>query len=355
MTRTVKTGNVTIGGGNPVAVQSMCSTRTKDIVKTTAQIKRLQDAGCEIVRCGVPDMDSARAIAKIKKKIKIPLVADIHYDYRLALASIESGADKIRINPGNIGSIEKVESVIAAARRAKCAIRIGVNSGSLKETSSFKLREKSGNGRADRMVASLMEHVSFFESRGFKDIVISLKASDILTTIAAYKLAAKYTNCPAHIGITEAGTMLGGVIKSSVGLGILLHDGIGDTMRVSLTEDPVKEVYAAYRILGALDIRKRGVDIISCPTCARTEIDVINLAHRVEELTMNVAKPLKIAVMGCSVNGPGEASEADLGVAGGRGIGLIFKKGVIIKKVKKKDLMKEFEKELKKASRAKGD
>jgi (E)-4-hydroxy-3-methylbut-2-enyl-diphosphate synthase len=348
MTRKVKIGNVTIGGGSPVVVQSMCSTKTRDVVRTVAQIKRLQDAGCEIVRCGVPDMESARALAKIRKKIEIPLVADIHYDYKLALAAIDGGADKIRINPGNIGSVEKVEAVIAAARRGKCAIRIGVNSGSLKENADFKLGEKSGNGRADRMVASLMEHVSFFESRGFRDIVISLKASDILTTIAAYKLAAKYTDCPAHIGITEAGTALGGIIKSSIGLGILLHEGIGDTMRVSLTEDPEKEVYTAYRILSALEIRKRGVDIISCPTCARTEIDVIKLAHRVEELTMNVEKPLKIAVMGCSVNGPGEASEADIGVAGGRGIGIIFRKGVIVKRVPKKELLKEFEKELKK-------
>ena len=351
MTRKVSIGGITIGGGSPVAVQSMCSTKTKDTDKTIAQIKRLEKAGCEIVRCGIPDMESAKALSVIKKKIKIPLVADIHYDYKLALASIENGADKIRINPGNIGSTDRVEAVIAAAKKKKCAVRIGVNSGSLKETSSFKLAKKSGNGRADRMVASLMEHVTFFEERGFRDIVISLKASDILTTIAAYKLAAQYTDCPAHIGITEAGTELGGLIKSSVGLGILLHDGIGDTMRVSLTAEPEKEVFAAYRILGALDIRKRGADIISCPTCARTEIDVIKLAHMVEELTMNLEKPLKIAVMGCSVNGPGEASEADIGVAGGRGIGLIFKKGVIIKRVPKKELMREFLKELNKISK----
>ena len=336
MTRKVSIGGITIGGGSPVAVQSMCSTKTKDTDKTIAQIKRLEKAGCEIVRCGIPDMESAKALSVIKKKIKIPLV---------------NGADKIRINPGNIGSTDRVEAVIAAAKKKKCAVRIGVNSGSLKETSSFKLAKKSGNGRADRMVASLMEHVTFFEERGFRDIVISLKASDILTTIAAYKLAAQYTDCPAHIGITEAGTELGGIIKSSVGLGILLHDGIGDTMRVSLTAEPEKEVFAAYRILGALDIRKRGADIISCPTCARTEIDVIKLAHMVEELTMNLEKPLKIAVMGCSVNGPGEASEADIGVAGGRGIGLIFKKGVIIKRVPKKELMREFLKELNKISK----
>ena len=242
MTRRVKIGGVTVGGGSPVIVQSMCSTKTKNVAATVAQIKkRLEKAGCEIMRCGVPDMDSARAISTIKKKIKIPLVADIHYDYRLALASIENGADKIRINPGNIGSIDRIEAVIAAAKRNKCAVRIGVNSGSLKETSPFKLSKKSGNGRADRMVASLMD-ASHFEERGFRDIVISLKASDILTTIAAYKLAAQYTDCPAHIGITEAGTELGGIIKSSVGLGILLHDGIGDTMRVSLTAEPERKL-----------------------------------------------------------------------------------------------------------------
>ncbi|MCE5300598.1 MAG: flavodoxin-dependent (E)-4-hydroxy-3-methylbut-2-enyl-diphosphate synthase [Spirochaetia bacterium] len=347
-TRKVRIGSMEIGGGNPVAVQSMCSTKTKDVKKTVAQIRRLQEAGCEIIRCGIPDMESAAALSKIKKDIKIPLVADIHYDYKLALAAIEHGADKIRINPGNIGSVEKLEAVIKAAKKAGIAIRVGVNSGSLKENAAFKLTHRSGNGRADRMVASLMESLGFFEKNGFRDIVISLKSSDIITTIDAYKLAAKYTDCPMHIGITEAGTELGGIIKSSIGLGVLLYSGLGDTLRVSLTAEPEKEVYAAYRILGALNLRRRGVEIISCPTCARTEIDVIKLAHRVEEMTMNVDKSLKIAVMGCSVNGPGEAREADIGVAGGRGIGLIFKKGIIIKRVPKNDLLKVFGSELNK-------
>jgi len=345
-TRKVRIGSLHIGGGTPIRVQSMTCTKTKDINTTVRQIKSLESAGCEIIRVGVPDMDSAQAIAGIKKKINIPIVADIHYDYRLAIESIKAGADKIRINPGNIGSAEKVNLIINEAKKRKTAIRIGVNSGSLKQSTAAALKEKSGNKKADMMVASLLEYVSFFEKQDFYSIVVSLKASDVNTTVAAYRLFSQYRDYPMHIGITEAGTELGGLIKSSVGLGILLHEGLGDTVRVSLTAAPEKEVYAAYRILGDLGLRKRGVDIISCPTCARTEIDVISLAHKVEAMAIKINKPLKIAVMGCSVNGPGEAREADIGIAGGRGIGIIFKKGSMVKKVSKKDLLRVFENEL---------
>jgi (E)-4-hydroxy-3-methylbut-2-enyl-diphosphate synthase len=346
MTRKVSIGKAVIGGGNPVLVQSMTNTCTSNVKATVAQIKRLEDAGCEIIRCGLPDMDSAKALRQIKKKIKIPLVADIHYDYRLAIEAIKNGADKIRINPGNIGGAEKVTAIIEAAKERSCAIRIGVNSGSLKEVriSDFGLR--SENETANAMVASLMEYIGFFEMHDFADIVVSLKASDVMTTIEAYKLFSKIKDYPMHIGVTEAGTELGGTIKSAAGLGILLYNGIGDTLRVSLTAEPEKEVYVAYRLLDALNIRKRGAEIISCPTCARTEIDVIKLAHDVEQMSFGIKKPIKIAVMGCSVNGPGEAAHADIGVSGGRGIGLIFLKGKIIKKVKKEKLLSEFKREL---------
>lgn len=348
MRRKVKIGNVTIGGGYPVVVQSMTNTKTVDVKATIAQIKKLQDYGCEIIRCGIPDIESALAIKEIKKKVKIPIVADIHYDYRLAIESIKNGADKIRINPGNIGGLDRLKEVIKEAKKAGIAIRIGVNSGSLKPNINYKLKVKSKNETSNQMVASLMEYVEFFEKENFTNLVISLKASDVLTTIEAYRLFSKIRDYPLHIGITEAGTELGGIIKSSVGLGILLSEGLGDTIRVSLTADPEMEVYVAYKILNILGLRKRGVDIISCPTCARTEIDVIKIAHEVEKTTMNISKPLKIAVMGCSVNGPGEASHADLGLTGSKSIGVIFKKGKIIKKVKKEDLLKEFLKELKK-------
>jgi (E)-4-hydroxy-3-methylbut-2-enyl-diphosphate synthase len=347
-TRSVKIGNIIIGGGAPVAVQSMCNTKTKDVKATIEQIKRLTDLGCEIIRCGVPDMESAIALAKIKAKIKIPLVADIHYDYKLAIASFKSGADKIRINPGNIGSQEKVKAIIDSAKEHKAVIRIGVNAGSLKTNTTYNLSVGSGIEKVDRMVSSLMEHVEFFEKNNFKNIVVSLKAHDVPETLAAYRLFNKLKDYPLHIGITEAGTSLSGTIKSSVGLGILLNEGLGDTMRVSLTAEPEEEIYAAYKILSTLGLRRVGVELISCPTCARTEINVIKLAKEVEKMTKNIKKPLKIAVMGCSVNGPGEAKEADLGVSGGRGIGLIFKGGEIIRRVPKKNLLKEFEKELNK-------
>ena len=348
MTRKVRIGRTVIGGGMPVLVQSMTNTRTSDVKATVAQIKRLEAAGCEIIRCGVPDMDSAKALKQIKKKMKIPLVADIHYDYRLAIEAMKSGADKIRINPGNIGGAEKITEIIEAAKERGCAVRIGVNSGSLKEVRSPESGVRSQNKIANAMIASLLEYIEFFEMHDFADIVVSLKASNVMTTIEAYKLFSKIKDYPMHIGVTESGTELGGTIKSSVGLGILLSQGIGDTMRVSLTAEPEREIYTAYRILAALGLRRRGPDIISCPTCARTEIDVIKLAHDVEKMTFDIEKPVKIAVMGCSVNGPGEAAHADIGVCGGRGVGLIFKNGKIVKKVIKKNLLKEFRKELNK-------
>ncbi|HPD18646.1 MAG TPA: flavodoxin-dependent (E)-4-hydroxy-3-methylbut-2-enyl-diphosphate synthase, partial [Candidatus Goldiibacteriota bacterium] len=316
MTKKVKIGSVTIGSGNPIAVQSMTNTETKDVKSTVAQIKRLEDAGCEIIRCSVPDIQSALSLKKIKEQIKIPLVADIHYDYRLAIEALKNGVDKIRINPGNIGGVDRLREVINAAKEREAVIRIGVNSGSLKSNINYKLKVKSEDDTANLMVASLMEYVEFFEGENFTNMVISLKASDVLTTIEAYRLFIKMRDYPLHIGITESGTELGGVIKSSIGSGILLSEGIGDTIRVSLTTKPEMEVYVAYRILNSLRLRERGVTIISCPTCARTEIDVIKIAHEVEKATMNISKPLKIAVMGCSVNGPGEASHADLGLTG---------------------------------------
>lgn len=353
VSRKVKVGNLILGGGAPVRVQSMTNTRTKNVGKTVAQIKALEKLGCELIRCGIPDMESALALKAIKKKIHIQLVADIHYDYRLALEAMKAGADKIRINPGNIGSEEKVKAIIEEAKNRAVAIRVGVNSGSLKQNVKYVLTEKCENERANKMVASLMEHIIFFEKNTFKDIVVSLKASDVPTTIEAYKLFSKYRDYPLHIGVTEAGTELSGTIKSAAGLGILLYQGLGDTLRISLTAAPEKEIYVAYRLLSDLNLRHRGVEIISCPTCARTEIDVIKLAHSVEKMTMQTDKYMKVAVMGCSVNGPGEAREADIGVAGGRGIGLIFKKGKIIKKVPKEKLLKEFEKEFKKALKEK--
>jgi len=345
-TKTVIIGGLKTGGGAPVRVQSMTNTKTVDVKKTAEQIKRLEKAGCELVRCSVPDHESVLALKQIKKKINIPLVADIHFDYKLAIEAMENGADKIRINPGNIGSEEKVIAVINAAKKHKTVIRIGVNSGSLQKNVKYSLKNKSNNADANIMVASLMEHIETFEKHDFNNIVVSLKASDVMTTVEAYKLFSKERDYPLHIGITEAGTEISGMIKSAEGLGILLYEGLGDTMRVSLTAEPELEIYAAYRMLSNLGIRKYGVEIISCPTCARTEINVIKLAKDVEKMTMYIPKPLKVAVMGCSVNGPGEAAHADIGVSGGKKVGIITVKGKIIKRVPKKDLLKEFNKEL---------
>lgn len=348
MTKVINIGGVKIGGKNPVLVQSMTNTDTKDIKATVAQIKNLEKAGCEIIRVSVPDYESARAIKQIKKKIKIPLVADIHFDYKLAIEAIKNGADKIRINPGNIGSDEKVLEIIKVAKKAKVPVRIGVNAGSLKKDIKYELKIKSSNDISNKMVASLMEHIEFFEKNNFENIVISLKAADVPATVEAYRLISKLRNYPLHIGITEAGTEKSGVIKSAVGLGILVYEGIGDTIRVSLSADPVEEVYTAYRILDAAGRRKHGVEIISCPTCARTEIDVIKLSRLVEDKTRYMKQPIKIAVMGCIVNGPGEAKEADIGITGSKNMAVIFKKGKIIKKINKKNVINEFLKEINK-------
>lgn len=344
--RKVKIGGVVIGGGAPVAVQSMTNTPTKNVAATVAQIKKLEKAGCEIIRVSIPDIKSAGALKKIKRAVKIPVVADIHYDYRLALMSLDNGADKIRINPGNIGSGNKVKEIISAAKANGAAVRIGVNAGSVKKNSNSRFRIPGENKTVKYMLENLLEHVEFFEKNRFKDIVISLKASDVLTTVEAYELFAKYRDYPLHIGITEAGTEVSGAIKSSAGLGILLYEGLGDTIRVSLSADPVREVFTAYKILGCLGLRKRGVEIISCPTCARTEINVIETAKKLEKELVDVEKPVKVAVMGCGVNGPGEAKHADIGVTGSGKYGIIFRKGRIVKKVEKQNLVAGFKKEL---------
>ena len=337
-TKEINVGNVKIGGENPVVVQSMTNTITSDIENTVTQIKRLEEVGCEIVRVSTPDEESCYAIKRIKDMINIPIIADIHFNYKLAILAIENGADGIRINPGNIGSEDRIKRIVECAKVNDVAIRVGVNSGSIKKNILKKYKKPC----AEALVESCVENVKIIEKFGFNKIKISLKSSDVLTTIEAYKKISEIFDYPLHIGITEAGTIRSGTIKSSVGLGILLYEGIGDTIRVSLSTDPVEEVFVAYKILNCLGIRKRGVDIISCPTCARTEIDVISLAEEVENRLKFIKEPLKIAVMGCVVNGPGEAKEADIGIAGGKGFGVIFKKGKILKKVKNESLLEEF-------------
>lgn len=341
-TKVVKIGNIKIGGGNPVAVQSMANTDTRDVKSTIKQIKELEKAGCEIIRVAVPDEKAAKAIGEIKKGIKIPLVCDIHFDYKLALESINQGADKIRINPGNIGSTDKVKQVVLACKKRKIPIRIGVNVGSLK-TEIVKKYGRTPKG----MAASALENIRILEGLNFRDIVISLKASDVLRTVEAYRMLSKKVNYPLHLGITEAGTPKSGIIKSSIGMGILLEEGIGDTLRVSLTENPVEEVRVAWEILKALNLRKRGPVLVSCPTCGRTEINLIKLANQVEKELLKIEKPIKVAVMGCVVNGPGEASEADIGIAGGKKAGVLFKKGKIIKTLPENKLLTELLKEIK--------
>ena len=342
MSKRIYIGTVPVGDGAPIAIQSMTNTPTADVGATVKQIKALEEAGCDIIRCAVPDMESAKAIKEIKKQISIPLVADIHFDYRLALASIESGVDKIRINPGNIGSEEGVKKVAEAAKSAGVPIRIGVNSGSVEKN----ILSKHGSPTADALVESAEEHIGLLTKYGFEDILISLKASNVKTTIEAYKkLSAKY-DYPLHLGVTEAGTFLGGTVKSAIGIGSLLADGIGDTFRVSLTDEPVKEVMVAREILKSLDLLENCAKLVSCPTCGRTKIDLIPLAKKVEEYLLTVRKPITVAVMGCAVNGPGEAREADIGIAGGIGEGLIFKKGEIIRKVSENQLFDELKKEI---------
>lgn len=332
----VKVGPYKLGGNNPVRVQSMCNTDTRDVVATVKQILALEKAGCEIVRVAVPDIISAKAIGAIKKQIHIPLVADIHFDYKLALESAEQGVDKIRINPGNIGKMDKVKAVVDICQKKKIPIRIGINGGSLEKEILKKYKNKV---TAKGMVESAMGHIRILEKLKFKDILISLKASDIERTVEAYRILAKKVKYPLHIGVTEAGTAFRGTIMSSIGLGILLYDGIGATLRVSLTANPVEEIAVAWEILKSLKLRQKGVTVTSCPTCGRTEIDLINLAKKVEDAVKDMDKNIHIAVMGCVVNGPGEAREADIGVAGGKGMGAIFVKGKVIKSVKENEIL----------------
>ena len=327
-TRGIKVGNVSIGGMAPVAVQSMTNTFTQDIRSTVLQIHRLEKAGCEIVRVAVPDQEAAKAISSIKRQISIPIIADIHFDYRLAVASAKSGADGLRITPGNIGGKSKVKAIIDCAKAANIPIRIGVNSGSLEKD----ILKKHNGASAEAMVESAMRYIDLFTSFDFNNIKLSIKASDVHRTVNAYRLLSSRTDLPLHVGVTEAGGLYSGIVKSSLGIGMLLAEGIGDTIRVSLTRDPVEEVRVGYEILKALDIRRYGPDIISCPTCGRCKIDLFHILERVETALMLKPLPVKLAIMGCVVNGPGEAKEADIGVAGGDGIGILFKKGKVIKK-----------------------
>ena len=341
-TRVVRIGDRKIGGGNPILIQSMTNTKTEDVEATVAQILALEKAGCEIIRCTVPTEEAAKALREIKKQIHIPLVADIHFDYRMAIAAIENGADKIRINPGNIGSAEKVKAVVDAAREREIPIRVGVNSGSLEKP----LLEKYGDVTAEGIVESALDKVRMIEELDYRNLVISIKSSDVLMCVRAHELLADRTDYPLHVGITEAGTVRSGNIKSAIGLGLILSKGIGDTIRVSLTGDPVEEIRSARLILRTLGLRKGGVEVVSCPTCGRTQIDLIGLASKVEALVEDYPLDIKVAVMGCAVNGPGEAREADLGIAGGRGEGLLIKKGEIIRKVPEDQLLNALKYEL---------
>lgn len=341
-TKTVQIGNRIIGGGNPVLIQSMTNTPTEDVAATVAQIKRLEEAGCDIVRCTVPTIEAAAAIGEIKKQIQIPLVADIHFDYKMAIAAMENGADKIRINPGNIGSREKVQAVVDVAKSKNIPIRVGVNSGSLEKP----LIEKYGGVTAEGIVESALEKTQLIEDMGYDNLVISIKSSDVIMCIKAHELLADKTRHPLHVGITESGTIWSGNIKSAAGLGIILYQGIGDTIRVSLSGDPVEEIKTAKLLLRTLGLRKGGVEVVSCPTCGRTKIDLISLANQVETLVADYPLDIKVAVMGCVVNGPGEAKEADLGIAGGIGEGLLIKKGEIIRKIPEGEFLSALKEEL---------
>ena len=341
-TKTIKIGNQVIGGGHPVLIQSMTNTKTEDVAATVAQILTLEKAGCQIIRCAVPTMEAARALGEIKKQIHIPLVADIHFDYKLAIAAMENGADKIRINPGNIGSRERIQAVVDVAKERQIPIRVGVNSGSLEK----ELVEKYHGVTAEGLVESALDKVKIIEDMGYDQLVISIKSSDVLMCAKAHELIAQKTDYPLHVGITEAGTLFSGNIKSAVGLGIILYQGIGDTIRVSLTGDPSEEVKSAKRILKTLGLRNGGIEVVSCPTCGRTQIDLIGLANKVEDMVQDIPLDIKVAVMGCVVNGLGEAKEADIGIAGGKGVGLLIKKGEIIKKVPEDQLLETLRDEL---------
>lgn len=341
-TKIIHIGDRIIGGGNPILIQSMTNTRTEDVENTVSQILRLEEAGCEIIRSTVPNLEAAEALAQIKNRIHIPLVADIHFDYKLAIAAIENGADKIRINPGNIGGQEKLREVVKAAKERNIPIRVGVNSGSLEK----ELVDKYNGVTAEGIVESALDKVHMIEEEGYDNIVVSIKSSDVMMCVKAHEVIAPQCVYPLHVGITESGTVHSGNIKSSVGLGIILNEGIGDTIRVSLTGDPVEEIVSAKLILRTLGLRKGGVEVVSCPTCGRTRIDLISLANDVEKMVAGYDLPIKVAVMGCVVNGPGEAKEADIGIAGGIGEGLLIKKGEIIRKVPEKDLLSTLQYEL---------
>ena len=341
-TKTVKIGSKVIGGGNPILIQSMTNTKTEDVATTVAQINKLAAAGCDIIRCAVPTMEAAEALTEIKKQVTIPVVADIHFDYRLAIAAIEHGADKIRINPGNIGSRERVQAVVDAAREHQIPIRVGVNSGSLEKD----LVEKYHGVTAEGIVESALDKVKMIEDMGYDNLVTSIKSSDVMMCVKAHELIAEKTDHPLHVGITEAGTIISGNIKSSIGLGLILSRGIGDTIRVSLTGDPLEEIKSAKLILKTLGLRKGGIEVVSCPTCGRTRIDLIGLANQVENMVADIPLDIKVAVMGCVVNGPGEAKEADIGIAGGIGEGLIIKHGEVYKKVPESELLESLRFEL---------
>lgn len=343
-TKVIQIGNVKIGGGNPVRIQSMTNTKTEDVNATVAQILSLENAGCEIIRCAVPTLEAAQALKEIKKQIHIPLVADIHFDYTLAIAAMENGADKIRINPGNIGSRERIAAVVNCAKERNIPIRVGVNSGSLEK----ELVEKYHGVTADGLVESALDKVRIIEDLGYDNLVISIKSSDVMMCAEAHEKIVKLTNYPLHVGITEAGTLYAGNIKSAVGLGIILSQGIGDTIRVSLTGDPLEEIKSAKRILKTLNLRTAGIEVVSCPTCGRTQIDLIGLANKVETMVQEFEHlNIKVAVMGCVVNGPGEAKEADIGIAGGKGVGILIKHGEIIRKMPEEELLDCLYQELK--------
>ncbi|MFC1814588.1 flavodoxin-dependent (E)-4-hydroxy-3-methylbut-2-enyl-diphosphate synthase [Thermodesulfobacteriota bacterium] len=350
-TRQIKVGNIKIGGTAPIVVQSMTTTLTQDVDATVLQIKRLEAAGCEIIRVAIPDQDAATAISSIKKQISIPLIADIHFDFRLAIAAAQAGADGLRINPGNIGSVKKVKAVVDCAREFNIPIRIGVNSGSIAKDILKKYNEVT----AEAMTVSALRHINLLKSFDFHEIKVSIKASDVYRTVAAYRLLSAQTDLPLHVGVSEAGALYPGIVKSSIGIGMLLAEGIGDTIRVSLTRDPVEEVRVGYEILKALEIRRHGAEIVSCPTCGRCNIDLFDIVEQVERKLLTTPMPIRLAIMGCVVNGPGEAKDADIGIAGGDGIGILFKKGKVIKKVPQEQLvdvlLEEVEKSIKQTRR----